>query len=207
MRLLNKNIVRNFTKERYMSIVRSHPRLTEERTQMYMMLILTFLALSFLGIFAINPTLTTMVELNRKLQDSEFIHTSLTKKIDNLSSLNTQYDTFSNTWPVVSDAVPDDHQAAKLLGQIQTAANNSGILITDLQTFTSEILKNPQRMSIIPKQSSFAFSVTAEGQKENLMNFVDLVSNFNRVVALEEINYTNLENESITVKGRVFFTL
>lgn len=206
MSLFNKSTVKNFTKERYMSIVRSHPKLTEEKAQMYIMLFLTFLSLSFLGIFAINPTLTTIAELKRKLEDSEFINESLTKKVSNLSSLNTQYDNLSGVWSIVSDAVPNNPQAVKLLGQIQSIANESGVSITDLQSATVEISK-VSRKKPIPKQSSFEFTVSAEGQKENLASFVNIMANFNRLVAIEEINYTNIENEAVTIKGRVFFTI
>ncbi len=207
MGLFNKKIVKNFTKERYMALVRSHPRLKEERTHIYIMLILTLISLSFLGIFAINPTLTTIFELNRKLKDSEFVSDTLKIKIANLSSLNTEYEALINTWPLVAYAVPEHPEAVKLFGQLQAIAEISNTTITDLRSSSLDLPKSNSKKTIIPKSDSFVFNVTAKGSKDNLTQFANLVLNFDRIIRLESISYNNESQESITIQGRVFFTL
>ncbi len=207
MGIFNRFVVKNFTKERYMSLVRSHPRLTEERTQIYLILIMTFLSLSFLGLFAISPTLTTIVELNRKLADSEFVNTNLKTKLSNLSSLNTQYEALANTWPVVDNAVSDNPKNVQVVGQFQTIAKESQVTITDIETFTVELSKNIEKKPIIPKAAYYVFTITAIGEKNNLLPFVKSVINFDRVVQIESISYANEETQSVTIRGRLFFTL
>lgn len=207
MGLFNKQILKDFTKERYMAIVKSHPNLQEERAQIYTMLILTLVSLSFLGIFAINPTLTTIFELNRKLDDSEFVSDSLKAKIANLSSLNTEFDALTNTWPLVENAVPENPEAARLLGQLQAIAKTSNVTLTDMRSSSLDLPKSQVKKTTLPKSDSFVFSITAKGDKDSLIRFADLVLSFDRVVTLESISYSNEAEESLTVKGRVFFTL
>ena len=207
MAIFHRFIIKDFTKERYLSLVRAHPVLSEERTQIYLMLIITFLSLSFLGLFAINPTLTTIVELNRKLSDSEFINTSLKTKIANLSSLNAQYEALTNTWPIVENAVPNDPRVAMILAQIQAIAKDSKVTLRELQSLTVEIPHFTNKKSILPKEASYVFTVTAQGSKEQLILFVKTLSGFDRITAIETINYANEEIESVTVRGQIFFTL
>lgn len=190
-----------------MSLVRAHPRLTDEWTQVYIMLTLTFLTLSFLGIFAINPTLTTMVELNRKLKDSEYVQESLKTKIANLSSLNTEYQALDNIWPVVDRAVPNEPEAVTVFAQIQAIAKNSGVNVKELQTFTVELDNLYVKKKLFPQESSYIFTVTAVGIKNNLIQFVKQIASFDRIVAIEAINYANENPESVTVRGRIFFVL
>lgn len=188
-------------------MVKSHPILKEERTQVYIMLILTLVSLSFLGIFAINPTLTTIFELNRKLADSEFVSSTLKVKIANLSSLNAQYDALLNTWPLVGKAVPENPEVVRLLGQLQAIAKTSNVTLTDLRSSSLDLPKSQAKKTTLPKSESFVFTVIAKGDKDNLMRFASLVFNFDRVVALESISYNNESEESLTIQGRVFYIL
>lgn len=207
MGLFSKQTFKDFTKERYMMMVKSHPILKEERTQVYIMLILTLVSLSFLGIFAINPTLTTIFELNRKLADSEFVSSTLKVKIANLSSLNAQYDALLNTWPLVGKAVTENPEAVRLLGQLQAIAKTSNVTLTDLRSSSLDLPKSQAKKTTLPKSESFVFTVIAKGDKDNLMRFASLVFNFDRVVALESISYNNESEESLTIQGRVFYIL
>jgi Tfp pilus assembly protein PilO len=206
MALFNRFIIKDFTKERYLALVREHPRLGEEKVHIYIMLSLTFAALSFLGMFAINPTLTTIVELNKKLSDSEFVNQALKTKISNLSSLNTQYEALMNTWPIVDAAVPNDPRVVAVLGQIQAIAKVSNVQLSVIQSFEVELTNNIIRKSALPKEASYVFTITAEGSKENLLQFVKTVSGFDRIVAIEAINYSNEEKQSVTIRARTFFS-
>jgi Tfp pilus assembly protein PilO len=204
MAFLNKFTIRDFAKERYLALVRSYPRLTEEKTQIYLMLSLTFASLSFLGIFAISPTLTTIVELNKKLADSIFVDQSLQTKLTNLSMLHTQYESLSQTWPIVNSVIPNDPQVVLLLGKIHAIAINNNVLLTNLQANQiklSSLTPHPKYQ----KEANFIFTITAFGQTENLVQFVKTISQFDRVVLIEAINYVNEGKQSVTVRARAFY--
>lgn len=204
MALFNKFVLKDFTKERYLALANAYPRLKEEKTQIYLMLSLTFISLSFLGIFAINPTLTTIVELNKKLDDSIFVSHSLETKIENLSSLNTQYEYLSDTWPLVNRAIPGTPQVVPVLGQIQTIAKNNNVTLTDLQSYQVDLTKNIIQSKYI-KAASFVFSATVTGPRDNLLQFVKAISRFDRVIAIESINFLNEGSQSVTIRAQAFF--
>jgi Tfp pilus assembly protein PilO len=195
--------MKDFTKARYLAVVKAFPQLKSEQTQVYFMLILTFVALSFLGIFAINPTLTTIAELQKKLADSTFVDEQLKTKITNLSSLRTQYDELTTSWPIVNAAVPDTPLAAYVLGQVQTIAKDTGVSIVDLETF--EVTLNKRSIPIQQKESSFTFSVSVTGSPQSQLQFLQALTQFDRVISLESITYSSEEKQILTVLVRTYF--
>ncbi len=109
-----KNYFENLSTSKYREYLKLLPNFHEENTRIITTLILTFLAMSFFGIFAINPTLSTIVTLKKQLADSQLVHEKLGTKINNLSSLQQQYTQLSSELPVVFEAIPQTAQAPDL---------------------------------------------------------------------------------------------
>lgn len=203
MSFFQKATVRDFTKERYLAMVKAFPKLREEKTQAYFMLSLTFISLSILGVFAINPTLSTIIELNKKLEDSIFVSEALKTKMNNLSALHAEHAALKNSWPVVEAAVPNDPRTTYILGQMQQIAKDTGVEVVDLQAFQVELSRQGKPTL---KEASFVFSVSVEGNSTQQLQFLDAVTTFDRVVAIESIALTNETTQVLTIRARAFFT-
>jgi len=200
MQILNKNIFKNKTLTKYFNIV----DFKEERTQKFTTLVLTLAALSILGLFAINPTLSTIVRLQKELEDSKLVDLRLTEKINNLSSLSQEYTTLKLDLPIVFAAIPQTPEAPLLIAQIQAAAANSNVILINTQTFQVEI----EKPGIEKRYSSFSFSLTADGQYQNLLQFLSTITNMERVVSVDIITITKKTGDTnlqLTFKGSAFF--
>ncbi len=200
---IGKVKLRDFAKERYLRVAKAFPQVKQEQVEVYVMLILTFSAMAFLGLFAISPTITTIVELNRKLDDSKLLYQSLETKNANLHSLYTQYNELQNVWPAVNAAVPDTPQVAFVIGQVQQIAKQQNLKINSVQTFPVELTKHnddPQA------QASFVLTISVEGKTENLKIFVQKLVQFQRIIRVESITLANDEKEVLTVRIRAYFT-
>jgi hypothetical protein len=195
--------MKDFAKERYLAVVRAFPQIRQERTQIYFMLSLTFISLAFLGIFAINPTLTTIVELNKKLDDSKLANSALKTKIAHLSSLHSQYEEFTNTWPIVNAAIPDTPQVTYIVGQIQYIATATGVIVHDLEVFAVELTPQGKK---IQKEASYVISVTVAGPNQGQIQFLQALNHFNRVVSTESISFSIEDKQLLTVRLRSYFT-
>ena len=55
------------------------PDLKKEKTKKYSSIIFSLISLSFFGIFAINPTLSTIAKLRKELSDTKFVDEQLVK--------------------------------------------------------------------------------------------------------------------------------
>lgn len=202
MKIIDKNLFRN-TKIKYFEFL---PDFKEEKTQKFTTLIFTLIALSFFGLFAINPTISTITELNRQLEDSRFVDQKLGQKISSLTVLQQKYTNLQPDLPIILNAIPKDSEVPLFAAQIQSVANNSNITIDSFQTFEVEISKNPN-----PRQySSFAFALTAEGTYNDLSNFLSNLSNMQRVAGIDTLSLTKRSGISnslqLTLKGKTFFS-
>jgi Tfp pilus assembly protein PilO len=200
MQILNKNALKNLSKTKYFNVV----KFKDEKTQKFTTLILTLAALSILGLFAINPTLSTIIRLQKELDDNQLIEQKLSQKINNLTNLQRQYVELRDDLPIVYAAIPKTPEAPLLIAQIQSAAQNSDITLINVQTFQVEI----EKPGVQKKYSSFSFSLTADGEYDNLMQFLDDLTNMERIVAVDIISITEQTGETnlqLTFKGRAFF--
>lgn len=202
MKILDKNLFKN-TKIKYFEFL---PDFKEEKTQKFTTLIFTLIALSFFGLFAINPTISTITELNKQLEDSRFVDQKLGQKISSLTVLQQKYTNLQPDLPIILNAIPKDSEVPLFAAQIQSVANNSNITIDSFQTFEVEINKNPN-----PRQySSFTFALTAEGTYNDLSNFLSNLSNMQRVAGIDTLSLTKRSGISnslqLTLKGKTFFS-
>jgi Tfp pilus assembly protein PilO len=204
---LPKNYFENLSVAKYREYLKLLPPTKRENTKAITMLIFTFIALSFLGIFAINPTLSTIIELQKQYADSQFVHEQLTTKMNNLSSLQQQYNTLSDDLAFVYDAIPQNASVPTLVGQLSALAEESNIEITGIR-ISPVILSDIKERQSIKTHSSFSFTLEAEGEYESMMNFVDALTNFNRLVTIETISMTKNQinnNMILTIEGREYF--
>lgn len=202
---LPKNYFESLSTSKYREYLKLLPSMKKENTKAITMIIFTFVGLSFLGIFAINPTLTTIVELNKQLEDSEFVHQQLTTKMNNLSSLQQQYTLLENDLPFIYAAIPQNANAPTLVGQIAALAENHTIKINSLQV--SEVTLSPTKLSQ-QKGESFTFTLDAEGEYDNMMEFAAALANFKRIVTIESIGLTKDQRRDVivlTIKGKEYF--
>ena len=182
------------------------PNLKQEKAQKFTSVVLTFIALSFFGLFAINPTISTIVRLRRELTDNHFTEKQLTQKINNLSSLGRQYQVLEADIPYVTASMPKDPQISLLVAQLQSLAKDAGVDLSGLQTFQVEVTtpKTAQK-----KFSSFTFSLIAEGGYNNILKLIDSISNMQRVVSLDIIAINRKSDQSGTIqlslKGTAYF--
>lgn len=179
------------------------PYLKKQKNQEYFMVILTLGAAIFFALFAINPTLSTIVKLRKEIEDSKFVESALTKKVNNLSSLSTQYSEIQSDIPIILDAIPEQPQAPTLVGQIQTIAQTSSVSIEVLDV--SEVGLTEEGAS---ESSKFSFNLTATSTYENLKKFISDLVSMQRIVSLEKITLTkNTDSESLQLdlQGTAYF--
>lgn len=179
--------------------------LGEQRTQKFLSIFLTLIALSFFGIFAIKPTVSTIAKLQKEVSDSEFVYRELDSKIKNLSILKKQYASLQNDLPIITDAIPAEPNVHLLFAQIQTVARDSNVKIKKLQNFEVEVLKNDKSSS--KQYYSYSFSVVGDGSFQNINNFTQSITNMQRITDIDVFSITNQGGQSLgfNIQGVAFF--
>ena len=171
----------------------------------YLYVIFSLITLSFFGIFAIRPTLSTISSLNQQYRDSQLIHQQLLEKSEALKNLDIQYQQLTPDLPLVYAAVPRSTLMASLTRQVESMANSNNLTLNAL-TFGSVELYPANKEN--PSLYSYTFNASAEGEEENVKNFIGDLIRFERLVNIEQMNTGNRENGSygVTVTGKVYFS-
>lgn len=203
MQIQTNNLFKNLQKKKFFEML---PDFKEERMQKFTTLVFTITALSFFGLFAISPTLSTIANLNKQLSDNKLVDQQLQNKINNLYLLQQKYSQLTPNLPYVLDSFPKNPQVPLLVAQLQSLAQSSNIIITSLQTFEVEI---PNFSVSTKKYYAFSFSISAGGSYENLSTFINSVVKMQRIVSINTLSLTRNTGEGpstqLNFKGTAYF--
>ena len=159
------------------------PYLSEERSQKFFTIVLTLIALSFFGFFAINPTVSTILKLRKEVDDIEFVYRELETKIKNLGILRREYSNMQADLPIVISAIATQPDVHVLFAQIQAAGQKSNLKIKKLQNFEVEVIKDEKTRG--KNYYSYFFSIAGSGSFENISDFVSTIINMQRIIDID----------------------
>lgn len=201
---LEKNFLKNLDKTEYLKFL---PKVKKENKQAFTTLALTLVTLSFLGLFAISPTLTTIAALQKELEDNTTVKTSLEEKINSLSRLQQQYTQLEPQIPLIYAAIPQKPTTTLLAGQLQSIAQSANVTLTRLQISEIELLNTQSTGKVV--QPSFSFSVGAEGTNTNVLAFLSALTEFDRIVTVETISLNRTIQKpgiiQLSLRGKAYF--
>jgi Tfp pilus assembly protein PilO len=183
------------------------PRIEEEKTRSFITLSLTLIAIVIFGFFAISPTLSTISELTKQLDDNRFVDTRLIEKISNLSKLQQQYATLQSDFSYVFSAVPKETDIPQFIAQVQAISQQTQVQLVRIQTLPVEVLANPST-----KYTSVGLGIDIVGQPTDTDAFLHSLSSFQRIITIDSITITknstsNIGDNSVrmSIKGKLYF--
>jgi Tfp pilus assembly protein PilO len=175
----------------------------EKRNQKISTLIFTFLSLSFFGLFAISPTLSTIAQLQKQLVDNKIVDQKLQEKINNIALLNQQYSQLKPDIPVILETLPTAPNVALFMGQVQTVARTTNVSLSNLQTFEVDLSQSNLGTDV----SSFVFAFTASGTYDDVSKFIKAVISFNRLVSIDAVSIAQSSGgiTSMSLRGKAYY--
>ena len=203
---LAKNYFENLSATKYREYLKLLPVSQKENTGIFVTLALTFASLSFFGIFANNPVLTTIIDLKKQLADSKLVDNNLSTKIANLSLLQQKYNNFPQSdLQIAYGAIPEKAAVPSLMGQIQKVAEDAKLSINALRISEVQLLSSNQLSS---QGSSFSFFLEAKGSYEDMMRFSSSLTQFDRILTIDSLSISKDVNRGgliLALQGRSYF--
>lgn len=201
---LPKSYFENLSAAKYREYLKLLPNMQQENSQSLLTLILTFAALSFFGIFAINPTLSTIADLKKQLSDDTAVDQQLKTKINNLSTLEQLYNSLGTNLTNIYAAVPQNANAPLLSAQIAAVAKKHNLTIATYRIDEVQLASIPK----IPKTQSFTFTLQAEGEYNDMLAFSTELAKLSRIITIESMEIerdSQTNNLLLTLRGREYF--
>lgn len=183
--------------ERYRRYYQSlEPILGKPRSQSYTAVIFSFLVVSLFGLYAIRPTIQTILTLRREIQDKTDISQKMEDKIAALIEAQAAYNQVENSLPVIDQALPPDPDAVPLIIQLRNLANASGVTLSTIQMPTVPLLGKEATPTAQPQsapagpQRSFEFSGSIIGPYSGVLAFLSGLQEMRRIVTINSIAVT-----------------
>lgn len=183
--------------------------------KIYLELVLTIVTITIFSIFAIRPTILTIIELNKEIKGKEETLVKLKTKIKNLQTANNLLSEKQDVLFYALEAVPQRSSPETLISQIEKLATGSSLTIKGLTVTDAYLIgTGPSKLvseeyPALPESANelvFSFSVT--GEYQNLYSFLTQVENMRRPLKFDSFAITSSISEDkktlvMTVLGRV----
>ncbi len=183
--------------ERYRRYYQSlEPILGKPRSQSYTAVIFSFLVVSLFGLYAIRPTIQTILTLKREIQDKTIISQKMEDKIGALIEAQSAYNQVESSLPIINQALPADPNAIPLIIQLRNLANLSGVTLTTVQMPTVGLLGKDATSAAqaeaanVSPQRSFEFSISIVGPYSAIQAFLAGLQEMRRIVTINSIAVT-----------------
>ena len=155
-------------------------------------LILTILMVIFLAVFAIRPTLVTMSDLIKEIEDKQKLSDDLSKKIAALSTTQVEYAAAEPKLVFLNEAIPSTPDLLTTLKIIEKLAEENKVIIN-----TASINEVPPEVSeenaindktLVRKNLSASLSLT--GDYVSIRSYVQALMNTRRSIIVDTITFS-----------------
>lgn len=160
-------------------------------------LFITIGVIMFFAVFAIRPTLLTMSDLIKEIEDKRKLDQALTQKVAALSTGQTEYLNVQPRLTILDEAIPPDPNLVEALKIIEKIASDTqtavaGIVIPELPQVSDP---NTTPTNVAPSRQDFTLTITLIGDYTRARNFVAGLQAAQRVFIVESINFSISEAE------------
>lgn len=176
--------------------------------QLYGSYTLTILATVIFIIFAIKPTIETILVLQKKLENSKAVLEQITKKSEDLSLARNNLDTLDpNIKNIIGSAVPNTPSLQTIIQSLEQTAKVNQASISALQ-FQPVTIENNADSLKNHSLGTIDFTFNLEGSYSILTKVIDDIQQSSRLISIENIILNKSGDGNIivlSVNGKAYY--
>ena len=169
--------------------------------------IFSLLTISILVLFAIKPTVETILVLQKKLADEDEVLQKITQKANNLSLGKTNYDNLDqNIKDKLSAAIPNTVSLKSVVQTLEQTAKIHEASVSALQIQPLVIdTKTDNRTKIL---SEIPFTFNTEGDYKNLVVLLQDLKTTNRLISIKSLSLSRVSDGKtliMSLSGKAYY--
>lgn len=190
---------------RYYTFVK--PILKNKYVKNYGPLVFSLITALIFGIFAVKPTLATIVSLQKGITEQNEILDKLNKKTENLSLAKRNYREMDSAVKAkINNLLPDSPSLTCLIDTLTTLANTYDASISGLQiqpTQLNGISKCPSPEEINSKGTNpptlekIEFTINTQANFNKLSSILEQISQSPRLISIDSISFNKIDENSL----------
>lgn len=158
-------------------------------------LFLSITTVLFFAIFAIRPTLMTMSDLLKEIEDKERLDKQLAQKIAALSTVQPLYLQLQDQLLILDEAIPSHPQLTYSLKVIEKIASELRLIITGINI--AEIPKEAEQNEVIAldlfERIDVPLTINISGDYLSIRQFVENLKEYRRSFVIDTIVFSTKE--------------
>lgn len=184
--------------------------------KIYLELVLSLVTIVAFSVFAIRPTLLTIIQLTKEISDKEESVINLNQKIKDLQTANFLLQSRTDDLILISQAIPDGPSPDIFIRQIEKIIKDSNLSIINFSLSDVVYLGENKKTSksdvsleeLAKGSDSLPFTISLTGNYQSIYNFLNVMENMRRPVKIDTLainsNTLDLENKLIlNLSGRI----
>lgn len=203
MQIQGTDYQKRFVRYRKYYSQRINPFLKSRHATAYTMVVLSIFTISFFGFFAIRPTVKTIVELKRQIEDNQIVDKALQKKIDDLVIAQEEYQLIKDFVPAINEALPDTPNLTQALVKIESLASSQQASVSAMQvqsvTFQPGNIDTSKK-EISNKPTTIDIAIKVSGNYKQLDAFLDKLFKTRRTITAQNLELLPETSETATLK-------
>lgn len=184
------------------------PILKNERIRSYASFIFSLITIVVFSLFAIRPTIGTIIGLQKSIVEQKQILSTLTTKADNLSlgRINLQ-NINPDTLNKLENTLPSTTDLASLINHLSTIAKQANASVSGIQIQPVKIITSPQTLSKIPKLTEVDFTFNTIGNYQKFQFMLNYLAQSPRLINIQSISISRSSEESLlmSVNAKAFY--
>lgn len=200
----------------FLNVVDNYRRRND--VKLFLEILLTLTTMTILIIFALKPTITTILELIKEIRTKEEVIAKMDIKIRNLVEAQNILLREQDSINLLNEAIPTIADPDKTVGQYIGMASEKGLSLLGAHTSDVALKGTPKAssknkdLSKLPESvSSFDLSLNFDGDFEQMQEAIATVENMRRPLKIDTATFSKkiIEGEGIVINlsiiGRVPF--
>ena len=169
--------------------------------------VFTLAVTTILILFAIKPTVETILVLQKKLDNAEEVLAKLTKKVDDLSLGRTNYDNLdTGIKEKIAAALPDTIHLKSLTQTLEQAAQRHEASVSALQI--QPLVIDAKVEDQIGSLSEISFTFNIEGGYQNLIALLQDLKTSSRLMSINNISLSEVSESKtllMSLSGKAYY--
>lgn len=174
-------------------------------------LFFTIGATIFFAIFAIRPTILTMTNLVKEIQDKKEAEAALDQKISALFTVQTEYFALEQFYPLLDQTVLTNYDVEKVIATIERQASDEQLNISGIQVNTIPLPETEEIEFNRKEEQPFNVTVTVNGEFEQIKTFLLELTKKRPLLRIDSVDLSGPTPEdprdylSATIRMEAFF--
>jgi Tfp pilus assembly protein PilO len=191
---------------RYFTFIR--PVIKNRQVKTYSTLAFSLIAIIIFTIFAIKPTIGTILSLQKSIDEQEKILEQLNTKAQNLSQGKENLKKIdSNTLAKLNNLMPSKTDPAFLADSLVATALANNASISGLQFQPVELVGTPSKLNKDAQLKELVFTFNVSSSYSNLVNILTALKTNARLISIDSVNFNQVSDGPLvmSVNGKAYF--